>query len=85
MKDFVLLVLTLSFLALINVSYAVKLVPPKDGQIYFGAFPGFADEDQVLASESGNQSKINHLDAIAGKPAMWSYFSNNWLSEIRYP
>jgi beta-mannanase len=85
MKKFLLLGLTLSFLAMINVSHAIKLVPPKDGQIYFGAFPGFADEDQVMAAESGGQSKINHLDKISGKPAMWSYFSNNWISDIRYP
>ncbi len=70
---------------LFNSANAIKLAPPIDGQIYFGANPGFADEDQVVAAETNGQSKIKHLDTIAGKSALWSYFSNNWISDIAYP
>ncbi len=76
---------SLLLFVLLNPANAIKLAPPKEGQIYFGVFPGFVDEDQVVAAESGGQSKIKHLDSIAAKPAMWSYFSNNWISDIAYP
>ena len=56
-----------------------KLKAPPAGKIYFGANPGFKDEEEVVTQT------IKHFDEIAGKPAMWSYFSNKWKESIVYP
>ncbi len=85
MKKNVLLGGVVFFLTIVNITHAEKLNPPREGYIYFGANPGYVDEDQVVAGEVSNYSKIKSFDRAAGKQAMWSYFSNNWMSDIRYP
>ena len=62
-----------------------KLLAPKSGEIYFGAFSRFSGtEDDVT------KAKINKFDSLAKKPTAWSYFSNNWndhsnVPVIKYP
>ncbi|MEE9444709.1 MAG: glycosyl hydrolase [Cocleimonas sp.] len=68
-----------------NTPASGKLLPPDNGQIYFGAFTDFgASEDQVSVA------KIKSFDRLTQKPTAWSYFSNNWYNsngapEIKYP
>ena len=59
---------------------AIKLLPPEDGGIYFGAFPDFGGlEDNV----SGG--RIMDFEELAGKQIVWACFSNNWIDGITYP
>jgi len=66
-----------------------KLLPPPDGQVYFGSFTNFGAQEDEVSIE-----KIETFDDLTGKPSAWSYFSNNWMyndangnhkAEIRYP
>ena len=58
----------------------IKLLPPNDDKIYFGAFPDFGgSEDQVTSK------KIRDFEAIANKKIVWAYFSQNWFNGIKYP
>jgi len=51
----------------------MKLLPQKDNQIYFGAFPDFGDsEDNVTVQ------RIEEFNELAGRQIAWAYFSNNW-------
>ena len=58
----------------------IKLQPPHNGQIYFGAFPDFAGSEDNVSTQ-----KINDFEAIAGKKIAWAYFSQNWFNGIVYP
>jgi len=58
----------------------IKLLPPQDDKIYFGAFPDFGgSEDNVSAS------RIEQFEMLANKKTAWAYFSQNWFNGIRYP
>ena len=58
----------------------MKLLPPQNGQIYFGAFPDFGgSEDNV------SRQRIDDFEAIADKKIAWAYFSQNWFHGIVYP
>ncbi len=58
----------------------IKLIPPVDNKIYFGAFPDFGGpEDNVTAQ------RINEFKALIGRDIVWAYFSNNWFNGITYP
>ena len=58
----------------------IKLLPPDDNKIYFGAFPDFGgSEDQVTSQ------KIRDFETIFGKKIVWAYFSQNWFNGIKYP
>jgi hypothetical protein len=76
-----------SFLTLLILGFssfnasAEKLLPPGNGKIYFGANPGFGGNEDIV----GKGSAIHAFDVAAGKKAMWSYFSNNWVTKIAYP
>lgn len=51
----------------------MKLLPQKDNQIYFGAFPDFGgSEDNVTVQ------RIEEFNELAGRQIAWAYFSNNW-------
>jgi len=72
-----------------NKTLTGKLLPPKDNQIYFGAFTNFSSQEDDVTED-----KIQKFEELAGKPIAWSYFSNNWTTlnadnehspEIRYP
>jgi hypothetical protein len=56
------------------------LLPPGNGQIYFGAFPDFGGpEDNVTGG------RIVDFEELAGKTIVWACFSNNWIDGITYP
>ncbi len=58
----------------------IKLVPPSDNNIYFGAFPDFGGpEDNVTAK------RIKDFEKLSNKKIGWAYFSQNWFNGIRYP
>ena len=51
-----------------------------NGKKYYGSYPSFeADEDVV------EKSKIEEYDKLSKKAMAWVYFSNNWLTEIKFP
>ena len=57
-----------------------NLQPPKNQQIYFGAFPDFGGtEDQV------STQRITDFEKIVGKKIAWAAFSDNWYNGISYP
>ena len=58
----------------------IKLQPPHNGQIYFGAFPDFGGSEDNVSTQ-----KINDFETIAGKKIAWAYFSQNWFNGIVYP
>ncbi len=56
-----------------------KLIPI-EGKKYYGTFPCLNAEEDTVLSE-----KILLADSLAGKPAAWTYFSNNWYDNIKFP
>jgi len=57
-----------------------KLLPPKNHQIYFGAFPDFGGSEESVSTQ-----KIDDFESIVGKKIAWAYFSQNWYRGIVYP
>ncbi len=59
----------------------IKLLPPADDKIYFGAFPDFGGpEDYVTAK------RIENFNKLVGKKIKWAYFSNNWGRDgLKFP
>ncbi|RUM42804.1 MAG: hypothetical protein DSY80_06635 [Desulfocapsa sp.] len=58
----------------------VKLLPPLDNKIYFGAFPDFGGPEDIVS-----QQRIKDFEVLAGKNIAWAYFSNNWFKGLTYP
>lgn len=57
----------------------IKIAPPKHG-VYQGAITDFGGtEDNVT------KQKILNFENLIGKKIVWSYFSNNWGSGIKFP
>ena len=57
----------------------IKLLPPVNGKIYFGAFTSFSGTEDDVTTK-----KIKYFDKLSGKPTAWSYFSNNWFEYQSY-
>ncbi len=58
----------------------IKLLPHKNGEIYFSAFPDFGgSEDKV------SKSRIRDFEELAGKKITWATFSQNWYDGISFP
>ncbi len=58
----------------------IKLTPPDNNKIYFGAFPNFGGPEDNVSKE-----RIIQFEKIAKKNITWAYFSNNWNEGIKYP
>ncbi len=58
----------------------VKLLPPPEGSIYFGAFPDFGGSEDEVTTQ-----KIKSFETLVGKKIAWAYFSQNWYNGIVYP
>jgi len=58
----------------------LKLSPPQNNQIYFGAFPDFGGTEENVTAK-----KIQNFEKIAQKKLVWACFSNNWWHGITYP
>ncbi len=58
----------------------IKLLPPSDNKIYFGAFPDFGGSENQVTSQ-----KIIDFETIFNKKIVWAYFSQNWFNGIKYP
>ncbi len=58
----------------------IKLLPPTENKIYFGAFPDFGGSEDEVTTQ-----KIKDFEAIANKKIAWAYFSQNWFNGIEYP
>lgn len=59
---------------------SVKLLPPDDDKIYFGAFPDFGGSEDRVSTK-----KIKDFEALVDKKITWAYFSQNWFNGIKYP
>ena len=59
---------------------SIKLLPPPEGKIYFGAFPDFGGSEHDVSVQ-----RVKNFEAIAGKKIAWAYFSQNWFNGITYP
>ncbi|MCU0254911.1 MAG: hypothetical protein MUE47_10285, partial [Acidobacteria bacterium] len=59
---------------------ALKLAPPPDGRIYHAAYPDFKDTEDFVTVP-----RIRRFERLAGRGLAWTYFSNNWGREIRFP
>jgi len=58
----------------------MKLLPPDNGQIYFGAFPDFGGSEDSVTTQ-----RVKDFEQLAGKKIAWAYFSQNWFNGIVYP
>jgi hypothetical protein len=58
----------------------IKLLPPKTGQIYFGAFPDFGGTEDQISTQ-----RILDFERIANKKIAWATFSDSWYNGIKYP
>ena len=57
-----------------------KLAIPKNGEIYFGAYASFGDDENNVT-----EGKVEDFEKKAGKKITWVYFSNSWKNGIYYP
>ncbi|MDQ7022635.1 MAG: endo alpha-1,4 polygalactosaminidase [Candidatus Gracilibacteria bacterium] len=58
-----------------------KLLPPKNGKKYFGAFQGFGGGETNVSKQ-----KLEKFKKIVDKNPAWAYFSQDFAEEgIRYP
>jgi hypothetical protein len=58
----------------------LKLAPPTDGRIYHAAYPDFRDTEDFVTVP-----RIRRFERLAGRGLAWTYFSNNWGRQIRFP
>jgi hypothetical protein len=61
-------------------SKEVKLLPPRGDSIYFGAFPDFGGDENIISSK-----RIEKFEALAQKKMLWSAFSQHWFQGMKYP
>lgn len=59
---------------------SVKLLPPQDNYIYFGAYTDFGGSEDMVSDNA-----ILEYENLAGKNIVWAYFSQNWMDGIVYP
>ena len=73
--------LTTVFFCFISTAYGQsgKLIAPEYG-VYHGAFPDMSPTEDVVTTE-----RIEEFEYLAGKPAAWIYFSDNWFDGIKFP
>jgi beta-mannanase len=58
----------------------IKLLPPKNGEIYFSAFPDFGGSEDFVTKE-----KVEDFEELAEKDITWAMFSQNWYRGITFP
>lgn len=63
-----------------NGNQTIKLLPPSNNEIYFGAFPDFGGDEEQVSKE-----RITDFEKLAGKNIAWAAFSQNWFSGLEYP
>ena len=63
-----------------DINISRKLVIPKDGEIYFGAYADFGHSEHNVT-----QKKIKDFENLALKKLAWVCISNNWSDGIIYP
>ncbi len=56
-----------------------KLAAPVSG-IYHAAFPDFGGTEDVVTAD-----RMNDFVELSKKDIVWAYFSNNWISGIKFP
>jgi len=75
---------------------AVKVIPPKEGKIYFSAYPNFISSKEEIIIVNGEErtrshdlvtdAKITNFSKIVPKKLAWSCFDNDWYDRnIHYP
>jgi len=64
----------------LNSTVSLISVPP-EGQIYHGVYPGgkSGEEDDITLED------LRSYENLAGKPAAWVYFSDNWYRGREFP
>ena len=62
-------------------SAAVTCAPPPPGKLYHGVYPGqnTGREDEFTLAE------LRSYEQLAGRPAAWVYFSNEWRRSRAFP
>ena len=58
----------------------LKLQPPKENKIYFGAFPDFGGTEDIVTSK-----RIDDFEKLIEKKPLWAYFSQSWYNGMAYP
>ncbi len=58
----------------------LKLQPPTQNSIYFGAFPDFGGSEDNVSTK-----RIEDFEELIEKKPLWAYFSQNWYNGIVYP
>ncbi len=58
----------------------IKLLPPTDNDIYFGAFPDFGGPEDIVTTQ-----RMTDFENLAGKHLAFAPFSVSWLNGIIYP
>ena len=58
----------------------LKLQPPKENKIYFGAFPDFGGTEDIVTAE-----RIEEFEKLIEKKPLWAYFSQSWYNGMAYP
>ncbi len=73
-------IIFLNFLVASNASANVKLLPPKNNEIYFGSFPDFGGSENIVT-----ENRISEFENLSEKNIVWAYFSQNWMDGIVFP
>jgi len=58
----------------------MKLLPPDNRQIYFGAFPDFGGSEDSVTTQ-----RVKDFEYSSGKKLAWAYFSLNCFNGIVSP
>ena len=59
---------------------SVKIAVPKNGEVYFGAFPDFGGEENIVTRE-----RIEAFQSLSQKKIAWAPFSQHWFKGMDYP
>jgi len=63
-----------------NQAKVLKLQPPKDNKIYFGAFPDFGGTEDIVTTK-----RLDDFEKLIEKKPLWAYFSQSWYNGMAYP
>jgi len=58
----------------------VKVLAPEDNKIYFGAFPDFGGEENIVT-----EKRIEEFESLSRKKMAWVVFSQHWFQGMKYP
>lgn len=83
MKNLKIISLLLIFIVSSLILFAqnsVKVKIPHNGKIYFGAFPDFGGEENIVT-----RKRIENFHGLSQKKIAWAPFSQHWFQGMEYP